>query len=53
MLNVYQVFQNFREIGNSLAFLSDLSDILEISDQFTFQLVAPFLGAAPNGAGTF
>jgi len=44
-----EVFQNFREIGNSIAFLTDLSDILEIHDQFDFVLIAPFLGVAPSG----
>lgn len=44
-----EVFQNFREIGNSIALLSDLSDILELHDQFDFVLIAPFLGVAPTG----
>ena len=45
-----EVFQNFREIGNSLAFLSDLSDSLQVSDQFNFLMLAPFLGRAPAGS---
>ena len=44
-----EVFQNFREIGNSLAFLTDLSDVMEVSDQFNFLMVAPFLGCVPSG----
>jgi hypothetical protein len=39
----------YREIGNSIAFLSDLSDVLEVTDQFNFLLIAPFLGCAPAG----
>ena len=42
-----EVFQNLREIGNAIAFLRDLSDVLELSDQFDFIAVAPFLGVAP------
>jgi cytoplasmic FMR1 interacting protein len=45
-----EVFQNFREIGNSLAFLTDLSDAIEVSDQFSFLMLAPFLGCAPAGS---
>jgi cytoplasmic FMR1 interacting protein len=42
-----EVFQNFREIGNSIAFFSDLSAVLEVTDQFNFLMLAPFLGCAP------
>ncbi|KAJ1421295.1 cytoplasmic FMR1-interacting, partial [Ochromonadaceae sp. CCMP2298] len=50
-----EVFQNFREIGNSIALLSDLSDLLELSDHFDFVVAGPFLGmpavpgAVPEG----
>ena len=44
-----EVFQNFREIGNSIAFLHDLSDLLEVQEQFDFVLIAPFLGVGPSG----
>lgn len=45
-----EVFQNFREIGNAIAFLRDLSDVLELHDQFDFMLIAPFLGTNLNDA---
>lgn len=45
-----EVFQNFREIGNAIAFLRDLSDVLELHDQFDFMLIAPFLGTNVNDA---
>jgi len=48
-----EVFQNFREIGNSIAFLHDLSDLLEVQAQFDFVLIAPFLGVGPSGGKCF
>lgn len=58
-----EVFQNFREIGNtigsnqfirayyhhvSVAFLKDLSQLMDISDQFSFMTIAPLLGVTPT-----
>ena len=43
-----EVFQNFREIGNTVVFLKELSLLLEISDQFTYMTVAPILGVTPS-----
>jgi hypothetical protein len=42
-----EVFQNFRELGNSLLFLRDLSEAIQVSDQFDFNLLAPLLGLLP------
>jgi len=47
-----EVFQNFREIGNTIAFLNDLSETLELSDQFDFMLIAPFLGFKPPSSSS-
>ena len=43
-----EVFQNFREIGNNVAFLRDLSELLEVCDQFRFMNASPFLGIVPD-----
>lgn len=47
-----EVFQNFREVGNALLFLRDLSDAIVVSDQFDFQLLAPFLGLTPSSTAS-
>jgi cytoplasmic FMR1 interacting protein len=43
-----EVFQSFREIGNVVAFLKDLSDVLDVADQFQFNAFAPLLGVNPT-----
>ena len=39
-----EVFQNFREIGNTLFFLRDLSDLIDLNDSYAFVNAAPFVG---------
>lgn len=43
-----EIFQMFREVGNCVAFLRDVSQCLDVRDQFHFVAVAPFLGLAPD-----
>jgi len=43
-----EVFQNFRYIGNAIAFFRDISIVLEVHDQFEFLAVAPLLGVVPD-----
>jgi cytoplasmic FMR1 interacting protein len=47
-----EVFQNFREVGNSVALLKDLSNILDVQAQFDFNFLAPLLGITPSAATT-
>jgi hypothetical protein len=42
------MFQSIKEIGNTIAFVRLLSEVLEITDQFRFMSVAPLLGIGPN-----
>jgi cytoplasmic FMR1 interacting protein len=42
------VFQNFRAIGNCIAFLKDLTDLLHVGKQFEFMTLSPFLGYVPD-----
>lgn len=44
-----EVFQDIREIGNTIAFLKLLSDAIVLSEQFDFINLAPFVGATPDG----
>jgi cytoplasmic FMR1 interacting protein len=39
-----EIFQAFREAGNTIAFLRDLSDLVDVSDQTRFINLAPYLG---------
>jgi len=43
-----EVFQLFREVGNCLYFLKDLSAAVDVRDQFRFIAVAPLLGIVPD-----
>jgi cytoplasmic FMR1 interacting protein len=43
-----EVYQGFREVGNTIAFLRDLSDFMDVRDGFEFINLAPFLGIAPD-----
>lgn len=43
-----EVFESFREVGNTLAFLRDLSDVVELYDQSRFISLSPFVGAASS-----
>lgn len=43
-----EVFQSFREIGNALLFLRDLSEVLEVHDQVEFINLSPLLGLVPD-----
>eukprot|EP01038_Epipyxis_sp_PR26KG_P007795 gene7795-10589_t len=42
-----EVFQLFREVGNTISFLKDLSSCMEISDQNAFLIISPLLGLTP------
>jgi len=42
-----EIFQNFREIGNAVAFSKDLSEALDVLDQQMYLNAAPFLGLNP------
>lgn len=42
------VYQKFRIIGNIIAFVKDLSDILDINDHFRYMNVAPYFGINPS-----
>ena len=46
-----QVFQTFRELGNALAFMLLLEDVLDSSDALTFLLAAPLMAFSPDCAG--
>jgi hypothetical protein len=43
-----EVFQGYREIGNIIAFVKDLSELLDVQEQLRFVSVAPLLGLAPD-----
>jgi len=43
-----EVFQNLREIGNMIAFLKDVSDILDVEDGWRFMLTSPLFGFTPE-----
>ena len=43
-----EVFQNFREVGNTLLFLRDLSDLIDLEDSHAFVGASPFVGIAPS-----
>lgn len=43
-----EVFQNMREIGNMMAFLKDLSDVMEVEDGWRFMLTSPLFGFTPE-----
>jgi cytoplasmic FMR1 interacting protein len=43
-----EVFQNLREVGNTVSFIRDLSEILDVIDQFHFLNLSPFLGITPE-----
>lgn len=43
-----EVFQNFREIGNTVMFMKDLSDSLDIRSAFEFINLAPYVAVAPD-----
>jgi hypothetical protein len=43
-----EVFQGYREIGNIIAFVKDLSELLDVHEQLRFVNVAPLLGLAPD-----
>lgn len=43
-----EVFQGFREIGNTIAFFKDLSVVVGIHEQFQFIQVAPYLNISPE-----
>ncbi|GMH96491.1 hypothetical protein TrVE_jg14429 [Triparma verrucosa] len=43
-----EVFQNFREVGNTLLFLRDLSDLIDLDDSFGFVGASPFVGVRPG-----
>eukprot|EP00520_Triparma_pacifica_P016970 CAMPEP_0118647642 /NCGR_PEP_ID=MMETSP0785-20121206/8721_1 /TAXON_ID=91992 /ORGANISM="Bolidomonas pacifica, Strain CCMP 1866" /LENGTH=1553 /DNA_ID=CAMNT_0006539761 /DNA_START=145 /DNA_END=4803 /DNA_ORIENTATION=+ len=46
-----EVFQNFRECGNTLFFLKDISDLIDLDDSFSFVGASPFVGVdAPKDA---
>ena len=45
-----EVFQTCREIGNIIAFIRDLSDVLDLNDQFRFMNLAPFLSLCPDAS---
>ncbi|GMI36528.1 hypothetical protein TrRE_jg10260 [Triparma retinervis] len=46
-----EVFQNFRECGNTLFFLKDISDLIDLDDSFSFVGSSPFVGVdAPKEA---
>ena len=42
-----EVFQNFREVGNTLFFLKDISDLIDLDDSFSFVGASPFVGVDP------
>lgn len=44
------VFQNFKEVGNILAFFISLSDVLDVEDSFQFMSTAPFFDISPGGS---
>ena len=44
----FEVFQLFRELGNCLCFLKDLSAMMDVKEQFRFAAVAPLLGIVPD-----
>lgn len=46
-----EVFQLFREIGNCILFLKDLSATLELSHELDFVVLGPLLGLIPNVPG--
>ncbi|GMH87256.1 hypothetical protein TL16_g10797, partial [Triparma laevis f. inornata] len=46
-----EVFQNFREVGNTLLFLRDLSDLIDLDDSFSFVGASPFVGIKPGQGG--
>jgi cytoplasmic FMR1 interacting protein len=43
-----EVFQSFREIGNAVMFLRNLSEVLEIRGQSEFMNLSPLLGLVPD-----
>ena len=43
-----EVYQNFREIGNIISFMKDLSDVMDIRSGFEFINLAPYVGIAPD-----
>ena len=46
-----EVFQTFREIGNLLLFLKDLSDALDFNDAVEYNVIAPLFGYVPDTTG--
>lgn len=47
-----EVFESFREVGNTLSFLRDLSDAMELYDQSRFISLSPFIGISSATATT-
>lgn len=43
-----EVFQTFREIGNAIAFLKDLSEQLSVKGNLDYVIMAPVLGIHPH-----
>lgn len=43
-----EVFQTFREIGNLLLFLRDLSDVIDFNDGIDFNVLGPLFGYVPD-----
>ena len=48
-----EVFQNFREIGNTLCFMQCLSDVIESRKCFGFINLAPLFGLKPSNDRSF
>jgi len=44
-----EVFQNFREIGNTICFMQCLSDVIDTKNCLGFINTAPFFGLTPEG----
>jgi len=42
------VYQKFRIIGNIIAFVKDLSDLLDVNDHFRYMNIAPLFGIKPS-----
>jgi len=42
------LFQNIRELGNTVAFIQMLSEVTESNDQLKFMMAAPILGLSPD-----
>lgn len=44
------VFQNFKEVGNIVAFFMNLSEVLDVTDSFQFMSVAPLFNVNPQSS---